>query len=97
MEEFEIVINKSDMKFNCAHFIAFKGFRCYIHSSIAPSFLTWSSSLSLGRERLHGHNYNMAVKVTGRYASPLLLRSSHTFHPNHLPTHRVLEQRNGRG
>jgi 6-pyruvoyltetrahydropterin/6-carboxytetrahydropterin synthase len=40
---FEIHISKPDMKFNCAHFIAFKGFR----------------------ERLHGHNYVMAVKVMG--------------------------------
>ena len=43
MAGFEILICKSDMKFNCAHFIAFKGFR----------------------ERLHGHNYTLAVKITG--------------------------------
>ena len=43
MTEFEISINKADMKFNCSHFIAFKGFR----------------------ERLHGHNYSVSIKVTG--------------------------------
>ena len=47
MEEatsFEVDICKSDMKFSCAHFIAYKGFR----------------------ERLHGHNYNMSVRMFGR-------------------------------
>jgi 6-pyruvoyl-tetrahydropterin synthase len=29
--EYEIHINRSDMKFNCAHFIAFKGFREMLH------------------------------------------------------------------
>jgi dihydroneopterin triphosphate aldolase (PTPS-III) / 6-pyruvoyltetrahydropterin synthase len=43
MAEFEIFVSKADFKFNCAHFIAFHGFR----------------------ERLHGHNYRMSVKVTG--------------------------------
>ena len=43
MAEFEVVVSKADFKFNCAHFIAYKGFR----------------------ERLHGHNYQVAVKLTG--------------------------------
>lgn len=43
MSEFEIFVCKADFKFNCAHFIAYKGFR----------------------ERLHGHNYHVSVKVTG--------------------------------
>ena len=41
--EFEILVSKADFKFNCAHFIAHKGFR----------------------EKLHGHNYHITVKVTG--------------------------------
>lgn len=40
---FEVIVSKADFKFNCAHFIAFQGFR----------------------ERLHGHNYTVCVKVTG--------------------------------
>lgn len=43
MGEFEVFVSKSDFKFNCAHFISFKGFR----------------------ERLHGHNYHVSVKVIG--------------------------------
>jgi 6-pyruvoyltetrahydropterin/6-carboxytetrahydropterin synthase len=42
--EFDIFVSKSDFKFNCAHFIAYKGFR----------------------ERLHGHNYRISIKVTGK-------------------------------
>lgn len=41
--EFEVVVSKSEFKFNCAHFIAYKGFR----------------------ERLHGHNYSLSVKIVG--------------------------------
>lgn len=41
--EFVIEVSKADMKFNCAHFIAYRGFR----------------------ERLHGHNYTMSIKVIG--------------------------------
>jgi 6-pyruvoyl-tetrahydropterin synthase len=44
MAEFDVFLSKSDFKFNCAHFVAYKGFR----------------------ERLHGHNYRISVKVTGR-------------------------------
>lgn len=36
-------VSKADFRFNCAHFIAFKGFR----------------------ERLHGHNYLLSIKITG--------------------------------
>jgi 6-pyruvoyltetrahydropterin/6-carboxytetrahydropterin synthase len=43
MSEFSVFVSKADFKFNCAHFISFKGFR----------------------ERLHGHNYALSVKVTG--------------------------------
>jgi len=43
MCEFEVFVSKEDFKFNCAHFIAYKGFR----------------------ERLHGHNYRVSVRVTG--------------------------------
>jgi 6-pyruvoyltetrahydropterin/6-carboxytetrahydropterin synthase len=43
MPQFSVFVSKADFKFNCAHFIAFKGFR----------------------ERLHGHNYRLSVKVTG--------------------------------
>jgi dihydroneopterin triphosphate aldolase (PTPS-III) / 6-pyruvoyltetrahydropterin synthase len=43
MAEFSVFVSKADFKFNCAHFIAFKGFR----------------------ERLHGHNYSLSVRVTG--------------------------------
>lgn len=42
-QQFEVVVSKSDMKFSCAHFIAYRGFR----------------------EKLHGHNYNMTVRLTG--------------------------------
>jgi dihydroneopterin triphosphate aldolase (PTPS-III) / 6-pyruvoyltetrahydropterin synthase len=42
-QEFEVAVNKSDMKFSCAHFIAYSGFR----------------------EKLHGHNYNLTVRLTG--------------------------------
>lgn len=38
---FEVFVSKEDFKFNCAHFISFKGFR----------------------ERLHGHNYRISIKV----------------------------------
>ena len=41
--EFEVVVDKDDLKFNCAHFVAYNGFR----------------------ERLHGHNYNVVVKLVG--------------------------------
>jgi 6-pyruvoyltetrahydropterin/6-carboxytetrahydropterin synthase len=41
--EFEISLNKSYFKFNCSHFIAYRGYR----------------------ERLHGHNYHISVKLTG--------------------------------
>ena len=41
--EFDVFVSKADFKFNCAHFIAHRGFR----------------------ERLHGHNYRISVKVTG--------------------------------
>jgi dihydroneopterin triphosphate aldolase (PTPS-III) / 6-pyruvoyltetrahydropterin synthase len=43
MSEFEVFVGKADFKFNCAHFIAFRGFR----------------------ERMHGHNYRLFVKITG--------------------------------
>lgn len=43
MSEFDIFVAKEDFKFNCAHFIVYKGFR----------------------ERIHGHNYRVSVKVTG--------------------------------
>jgi 6-pyruvoyltetrahydropterin/6-carboxytetrahydropterin synthase len=43
MAEFEIIVSKSDFKFNCAHFIIYDGFR----------------------ERLHGHNYQLSVRVVG--------------------------------
>ena len=43
MCEFEVFVSKADFKFNCAHFIAYKGFR----------------------ERLHGHNYKVSVKIVG--------------------------------
>lgn len=43
MSEFEVFVSKADFKFNCAHFIIYKGFR----------------------ERLHGHNYQLSVRVTG--------------------------------
>jgi 6-pyruvoyltetrahydropterin/6-carboxytetrahydropterin synthase len=41
--QFEVLVAKPDFKFNCAHFIAYKGFR----------------------ERLHGHNYTVSVRMTG--------------------------------
>ena len=43
MTQWEVRISKEDMKFSCAHFIAYKGFR----------------------ERLHGHNYSMSVRLIG--------------------------------
>ena len=43
MPVFSVFVSKEDFKFNCAHFIAFKGFR----------------------ERLHGHNYRLSIKITG--------------------------------
>ena len=39
----EIVIQGEDLKFSCAHFVAFRGFR----------------------ERLHGHNYTVKLKMAG--------------------------------
>lgn len=42
-ERFEIFVDKEDLKFNAAHFIAYPGFR----------------------ERLHGHNYHVTVRVEG--------------------------------
>jgi len=39
----EIVIQGEDMKFSCAHFVAYRGFR----------------------ERLHGHNYTVKLKLAG--------------------------------
>lgn len=44
MSHFEVYVSTPELKFNCAHFIAFKGFR----------------------ERLHGHNYTMGVRVIGQ-------------------------------
>ncbi|KAE8906560.1 hypothetical protein PF005_g15651 [Phytophthora fragariae] len=41
---FKVHVSKDYMKFNAAHFIAFKGFR----------------------EKLHGHNYRLAVTITGQ-------------------------------
>lgn len=42
-EVFKVHVSKDYMKFNAAHFIAYKGFR----------------------EKLHGHNYQLAVTITG--------------------------------
>jgi 6-pyruvoyltetrahydropterin/6-carboxytetrahydropterin synthase len=44
MTQFSVFVSKADFRFNCAHFIAFKGFR----------------------ERLHGHNYRLSVKLIGK-------------------------------
>lgn len=41
--EFEISLDKPYLKFNCSHFIAYRGYR----------------------ERIHGHNYHISVKLTG--------------------------------
>lgn len=41
--KFEVSVQAPGMKFNCGHFIAYRGFR----------------------ERLHGHNYTVAVKIGG--------------------------------
>lgn len=41
--EFEISLSKPNFKFNCSHFIAYRGYR----------------------ERIHGHNYKVALKLTG--------------------------------
>ena len=43
MATFSVFVSKADFRFNCAHFIAYKGFR----------------------ERLHGHNYRVSIKLTG--------------------------------
>ena len=43
MESREIIIQGEDMKFCCAHFVAYRGFR----------------------ERLHGHNYTVKLKLSG--------------------------------
>ncbi|KAJ0394466.1 hypothetical protein ATCC90586_010004 [Pythium insidiosum] len=43
-EVFKVHVSKDYMKFNAAHFIAYKGFR----------------------EKLHGHNYRVAVTITGQ-------------------------------
>eukprot|EP00644_Phytophthora_capsici_P011171 jgi/Phyca11/110127/e_gw1.18.501.1 len=43
-EVFKVHVSKDYMKFNAAHFIAYKGFR----------------------EKLHGHNYRLAVTITGQ-------------------------------
>ena len=45
MSQFEVFVSTPELKFNCAHFIAFKGFR----------------------ERMHGHNYTLSVRVTGSH------------------------------
>lgn len=42
-QEFTVAVATPDLKFNCAHFIAFQNFR----------------------ERLHGHNYTVSVKLCG--------------------------------
>ena len=41
--EFEINLSKPSFKFNCSHFIAYRGYR----------------------ERLHGHNYRVSLRITG--------------------------------
>ncbi|CAM9413475.1 unnamed protein product [Ectocarpus fasciculatus] len=41
--EFEISLSKPSFKFNCSHFIAYRGYR----------------------ERLHGHNYRVSLRITG--------------------------------
>ncbi|KAG7385414.1 hypothetical protein PHYPSEUDO_001543 [Phytophthora pseudosyringae] len=46
-EVFKVHVSKDYMKFNAAHFIAYKGFR----------------------EKLHGHNYRLAVTITGQVGS----------------------------
>eukprot|EP00921_Rhytidocystis_pertsovi_P015092 GHVQ01024142.1.p1 GENE.GHVQ01024142.1~~GHVQ01024142.1.p1 ORF type:complete len:1056 (-),score=267.94 GHVQ01024142.1:1-3168(-) len=43
-EEVCVHVSSPELKFNCAHFVAFKGFR----------------------ERLHGHNYTVAMKIGGQ-------------------------------
>jgi dihydroneopterin triphosphate aldolase (PTPS-III) / 6-pyruvoyltetrahydropterin synthase len=43
MGEFELLVNKSDFKFNIAHFI--------VHRNV--------------RERMHGHNYQLSIRVVG--------------------------------
>lgn len=42
-ERFEVFVGKEYLKFNAAHFIAYRGFR----------------------ERLHGHNYRVTVRIEG--------------------------------
>ena len=44
----EVYVSKENFKFNCAHFIAYKGFR----------------------ERLHGHNYRVGVRIRGDRVGP---------------------------
>ena len=44
MAQFEVVIEKDELKFCAAHFIAYDGFR----------------------EKLHGHNYYLSIRMTGQ-------------------------------
>ena len=44
MAQFEVVIEKDELKFCAAHFIAYNGFR----------------------EKLHGHNYYLSIRMTGQ-------------------------------
>jgi hypothetical protein len=50
---FDVLVNKDDFKFNCAHFVAFRGYR----------------------ERIHGHNYHVSVRMVGQ------VRSAHVVQP----------------
>ncbi|RLN26123.1 hypothetical protein BBJ28_00019294 [Nothophytophthora sp. Chile5] len=56
-EVFKVHVSKDYMKFNAAHFIAYK---VCLDSSYVCRKLSWSVT-----NKLHGHNYRVAVTITG--------------------------------
>jgi len=50
MSEFEVYVSKADFKFNCAHFIAFKGFRERLHGHNYTCSVKVTGSSSIGND-----------------------------------------------
>ena len=50
MAEFEVFVSKADFKFNCAHFIAFKGFRERLHGHNYTCSVKVTGSSSIGTD-----------------------------------------------
>lgn len=71
--EFKVHVSKDYMKFNAAHFIAFKVGACIfvVVERYGAGLDDERSGVCFQgfREKLHGHNYRLAVTITGQVGS----------------------------